>query len=117
MPPTMSFTVGVDEFPELPLEFDLLLEQAAADPSARAPIAATVIARLSMRGLPFKGGQGWGRGDGWPAQLPADSEWLGGRQDRTRFSSRVSRNSAISVITAMIAIPAKTVFWSRRPCA
>ena len=42
---------------------------------------------------------------------------LGGRQDRTRFSSSVMRYSATRVMTAMIAMPAKTVFGSSRPWA
>jgi len=49
----MIETVGIDALPGLDVCL-LLLEQAAA-PSAKAPMEATVIARLNMCGVPF----GW----------------------------------------------------------
>src|SRR5436305_257285 len=98
MPPTIIETVGSElaDLPllELPLFDLLLLEQAAVEPRANAPIAATVMARLNMGvflSIDALVDQEW---VSVPAQMPADSEWLGGRQDSTRFSSSVMRYSA-----------------------
>jgi sensor histidine kinase regulating citrate/malate metabolism len=58
----MSFTEGTDEFPELPFEPDLLLlEQAGAAPTARAPDRRDRDCGLSMRDSLQRGGAGLGR--------------------------------------------------------
>src|SRR5689334_7058009 len=123
MPPTISLTVGTDPPLLLPAEFEVLEPPPqAVRLRAIAPAAAMLVINrfFIVAEFPFLvespccgGMTGKSSDDLRLPQMAGASERLGGRHFRRLCSRRLMRNSAPSVITAMITMQANTVFGSK----